>query len=352
MNKETEFDDVKTVMDLESIANSVPAPRPIVWAALVILAVVLGLGISGYAKAAGRPITIVVPFAAGGPTDRVARDLAVALAKPLGDRTVIIENVGGAGGTLGATKVARSAPDGNTLLLHHIGIAAAPALYRKLPYNTLEDFEYLGLFQEVPMTLVGGKALPPRFNELPAWIKLQPKGVSLAHAGYGSASHLCGLLLQTALKQQMVEVPYRGTGPAMNDVLAGQVDLMCDQTTNTSQHIAVGGVRGYAVTTAHRIQTPALAALPTSTELGLASMQITSWVGLYAPKGTPHAVLDQLNAALRLVVVDPVFVKNQEAAGARVINDDRLGPEAHKRFVMAEIDRWSPLIRATGAVAD
>lgn len=352
MKQQSELKDVKTVMDLEAIANSVPAPRPILWIAMAILAVVLGLGISGYAKAAGRPLTIVVPFSAGGPTDRVARDLAAALAKPLGDRTVIIENIGGAGGTLGATKVARSAPDGNTLLLHHIGIAAAPALYRKLPYNTADDFDYLGLFQEVPMTIVGNKTLPARFTELQAWIKAQPKGVSLAHAGYGSASHLCGLLLQSALKQQMVEVPYKGTGPAMNDVLGGQVDLMCDQTTNTTQHISVGGVRGYAVTTAHRVQTPALATLPTPIELGLPGMQITSWVGLYAPKGTPHAVLEQLNTALRAVVVDPVFVKNQEAAGARVVNDERLTPEAHKRFVLAEIERWSPLIRATGAIAD
>ena len=178
-----------------------------------------------------RPITIVVPFTAGGPTDKVARDFAEALRKNLNNATILIENVGGAGGTLGANKVAKAAPDGYTLLLHHIGMSTAPALYRKLPYKPLEDFEYLGLINEVPMTLIGKTALPANnYAELVKWLEANKGQVNLANAGLGSASHLCGLLLQQNLKIDMTTVPYKGTAPAMSDLLGGQVDIMCDQT--------------------------------------------------------------------------------------------------------------------------
>lgn len=345
------------VGDLEAGDTSPTTVRPIyrilrwVIGVLVVAALVV-LALPKHARASERPLTIIVPFPAGGPTDRAARPFAVALSKSLGGQSVVIENVGGAGGTLGAAKVARAQADGLTILLHHIGISVAPAQYRKLPYNTLEDFEYLGLFEEVPMTLIGRETLPASFTELQRWMRKQGSAVTLAHSGTGSASHLCGLLLQNSLKQQMNTVPYQGTGPAMMDVLGGRIDVMCDQITNTSQQIIAGKVKAYAVTTPARVPTATLQSLPTLTELGLEGAQLTSWLGLYAPKGTPRNVLERLNSALRNVVADPVFVKSQESIGASIITDARLSPQAHKRFVTSEIERWTPLIRAAGAYAD
>ncbi|MDP1533531.1 MAG: tripartite tricarboxylate transporter substrate-binding protein, partial [Rubrivivax sp.] len=175
-----------------------------------------------------KTITIVVPFAAGGPTDKVARDLAEALRKPLGGQTIVVENVGGAGGTLGANKVAKANPDGYTLLLYHIGMATSPALYRNMPFKVLEDFEFLGMINDVPMTIVGRSTLPANnMAELMKWMEANKGKINLANAGLGAASHLCGLLFQQALKIEMTTVPYKGTAPAMTDLLGGQVDLMC-----------------------------------------------------------------------------------------------------------------------------
>ena len=245
-----------------------------------------------------KPVTIVVPFAAGGPTDKVARDLAESLRKPMNNQSIIVENVGGAGGTLGANKVAKAANDGYTLLLAHIGISTAPALYRSLPYKTLDDFEYLGMINEVPMTLIGKPSLPANnYAELVKWMDANKGKINLANAGLGSASHLCGLLFQSTLKIDMTTVPYKGTGPAMTDLLGGQVDLMCDQTTNTTGQIESGKVKAYAVTTTKRLSTPALAKLPTLDEAGVKGFNVTIWHALYAPKGTPKPVLDKVNAA-------------------------------------------------------
>ena len=300
-----------------------------------------------------RPITIVVPFTAGGPTDKVARDFAEALRKNLNNATILIENVGGAGGTLGANKVAKAAPDGYTLLLHHIGMSTAPALYRKLPYKPLEDFEYLGLINEVPMTLIGKTALPANnYAELVKWLEANKGQVNLANAGLGSASHLCGLLLQQNLKIDMTTVPYKGTAPAMSDLLGGQVDIMCDQTTNTTGQIEGGKVKAFAVTTPKRLSSPALAKLPTLDESGLKGFNVSIWHGLYAPKGTPKAVVEQLNAALRVTLKDPEFLKREEALGAVVVTDARMNPAEHKKFVEAEIDKWGAAIKAAGQYAD
>ena len=299
-----------------------------------------------------RPVTIVVPFAAGGPTDKVARDLAEALRKPLGG-TVIVDNVGGAGGTLGATKVAKATPDGYTLLLYHIGMSTSPALYRKLPYNTLEDFEYLGMINEVPMTLIGKPTLPANnWAELHKWLEANKGKINLANAGLGAASHLCGLLFQSTLKIDMQTVPYKGTAPAMNDLLGGQVDLMCDQTTNTTSQIEAGKVKAFAVTTSKRLTTPALKNLPTLDESGLKGFNVSIWHGLYAPKGTPKAVTDKINTALRAALKDPEFVKREEALGAVVVTDARLNGAEHKKFVEAEINKWGPVIKAAGQYAD
>jgi len=299
-----------------------------------------------------KPVTIVVPFAAGGPTDKVARDLAEALRKPLG-ATLVIDNVGGVGGTLGANKVAKAAPDGYTVLLHHIGIASATALYRTLPYKTLEDFEYLGMVNEVPMTLIGRPSLPAsNYAELAKWLDAHKGNVNLAHAGVGSASHLCGLMYQAAIKFEMTTVPYKGTAPAMNDLLGNQVDIMCDQTTNTTGQIEAGKVKAFAVMSPKRLPVGVLAKLPTADESGVKGFSISVWHGLYAPKGTPKAVVDKLNAALRVALKDAEFLKRQEALGAVVISDARLSPAEHKKFVEAEISKLGPVIKAAGQYAD
>jgi tripartite-type tricarboxylate transporter receptor subunit TctC len=299
-----------------------------------------------------KPITIVVPFAAGGPTDKVARDFAEAARKPL-NATIVIDNVGGAGGTLGAAKVAKAAPDGYTLLLYHIGMATSPALYRNMPYKTLDDFEYLGMINEVPMTLIGRSTLPANnMAELTKWLGDNKGKINLAKAGLGAASHLCGLLFQQSLKLDMTTVPYKGTAPAMNDLLGGQVDIMCDQTTNTTGQIEAGKVKAFAVTTTKRLSTPALAKLPTLDESGMKGFDVSIWHGLYAPKGTPKPVLDKINAALKVALKDPEFVKRQEALGAVVTTDARTNPAEHKKFVEAEINKWGPAIKAAGQYAD
>ena len=308
---------------------------------------------AAFADYPDKPVTIVVPFAAGGPTDKVARDLAEALRKPMNNQSIIVENVGGAGGTLGANKVAKAANDGYTLLLAHIGISTAPALYRSLPYKTLDDFEYLGMINEVPMTLIGKPSLPANnYAELVKWMDANKGKINLANAGLGSASHLCGLLFQSTLKVDMTTVPYKGTGPAMTDLLGGQVDLMCDQTTNTTGQIESGKVKAYAVTTTKRLATPALAKLPTLDESGVKGFNVTIWHALYAPKGTPKAVLDKVNAALKTALQDPDFIKREEALGAVIVTDGPVNGAEHKKFVEAEINKWGPIIKAAGQYAD
>jgi tripartite-type tricarboxylate transporter receptor subunit TctC len=319
------------------------------WILTVATALAAGAAAAAYPD---KPVTIVVPFAAGGPTDKVARDLGEALRKHL-PQTIIIENVGGAGGTLGATKVAKAAPDGYTLLLYHVGMATAPALYRKLPYKPLEDFEYLGMVNDVPMTLIGRSTLPANnYAELVKWIEANKGKVNLANAGLGAASHLCGLLFQQALKMDMTTVPYKGTAPAMTDLLGGQVDIMCDQTTNTTQQIESGKVKVFGVTSGKRLTTPALAKVPTLDESGLKGFNVSIWHGLYAPKGTPKEVLDQINTALRAALKDPEFIKREEALGAVVVTDGRLSPVDHKKFVEAEINKLGTAIKAAGEYAD
>ena len=304
-----------------------------------------------------KPISFVVPFAAGGPTDRVARDLAEAMRKSMGNgANFVVENVNGAGGTIGANKVAKAAPDGHTLLLHHIGMAAAPGLYRKLQYKPLEDFEYLGLINEVPMTLIGKPQLEANtYRDLENYIRANGGKLNIAHAGLGSASHLCGLMWQSAInaKEAMTTIPFGGTAPAMNALVGGQVDMMCDQTTNTTGQIAAGRVKAYAVTTAKPLTgNKLLKDLPTLQQMGLKNFDLTIWHGLYAPKGTPPAVLAQLNTVLKLALKDPEFIKKQEGLGAVVVTDKRVEPAAHKAFVAAEITKLKPVIEAAGKFAD
>jgi tripartite-type tricarboxylate transporter receptor subunit TctC len=300
-----------------------------------------------------KPISIVVPFAAGGPTDRVARDLAEAMRKPLGGVSIIVDNVAGAGGSIGANKTAKAAPDGYTLLLHHIGMATMPTLVRNIPFKVDSDFEYLGMVNDVPMTLIGRPTLPAQnYKELVTWLGQNKGKINLGNAGVGSASHLCGLLFQNAVQIDMTTVPYKGTAPAMTDLMGGQIDLMCDQSTNTTQQIEGKKVLAYAVTTAKPLTTAALKSLPTLQGSGLKDFEVTIWHGLYAPKGTPADVQKKLNDALKVALKDPEFIKKQEALGAVVVSDKRADPGDHKKFVAAEIAKWSPVIKAAGVYAD
>ncbi|MFD0668676.1 tripartite tricarboxylate transporter substrate-binding protein [Ramlibacter sp. MAHUQ-53] len=323
---------------------------------IVPLAVLALAGVGSQAAdfpAKDKPITIIVPFTAGGPTDRVARDLAEAMRKPLGGVTIVIDNSAGAGGSIGANKVAKAQPDGHTLLLHHIGMATMPTLVRNIPFKVESDFEYLGMINDVPMTFVARPTLPANnFKEVVAWINQNKGKVNLGNAGVGSASHLCGLLLQNALQIDMTTVPYKGAAPAMTDLIGGQIDLMCDQTTNTTSQIEGKKVKAYAVSTPKRINTPALKDLPTLDESGLKGFSVSVFHGLYAPKGTPADVQKKLNDALKVALKDPEFIKKQEGLGAVVVSDRRSDPAEHKKFVAAEIAKWSPIIKAAGVYAD
>lgn len=319
---------------------------------LCTFATVAILSTTAWAEFPEKPIVLVVPFAAGGPSDKIARDLAEAMRKSL-PQTLIVENAAGAGGTIGVAKVSRANADGYTLLVHHIGMATAPALYRKLSYMMPDDFEYLGLINESPSTVITRPSMEAKsFGELRQWIGANPGKVNLAHAGLGSASHLCGLMLQSALKADMTTIAYKGTGPAMTDLLGGQVDIMCDQATNAVPQIEGGKVKLYAVTSAERSKLASIANTPTLNEAGLPGFNVSIWHGLYAPKGTPPAVLGKLNSALRKALKDPDFIKKQDALGVSVVSDGRLEAGGHKKFVEEEMARWSVVIKAAGQYAD
>jgi tripartite-type tricarboxylate transporter receptor subunit TctC len=297
-----------------------------------------------------KPITLLVPAAAGGPSDTVARVIAPLLAKEL-KGTVVVENAGGAGGTIGAARVARAPGDGYTLYLYHIAHSTWPALYRKLSFDVIGDFEPIGLINDVPMTLVGRKDLPAKdFKELLAWIKSRGKEVTIGNAGVGAASHLCGLLFMQAIQTDLTTVPYKGTGPAMNDLLGGQIDLMCDQTTNTTGHIRSGKIKAYAVTTAQRV--PSLPDVPTLAESGLKDFQLSAWHGLWAPKGTPKPIVDQLAKALQAAVKDPNVTARFADLGAVPVKEADATPDALQTRVKAEVQRWGPVIKAAGQYAD
>ena len=327
----------------------------------VLLAVAaLALAVTGAAHAVdfpekGKPITIVVPFAAGGPTDRVARDLAEALRKPLGGASVVVDNAAGAGSTIGTAKVAKRAkPTATRCCSTTSAWPPCPTLVRNLPFKVETDFEYLGMINDVPMTLIG--------KPHPAREQLQGTGdLDRPEQGQdqpGQRRRRLGLApVRPAVPERdedRHDAPCRTRAPrpAMTDLIGGQIDLMCDQTTNTTSQIEAKKVKAYAVTTPKRLTTPALKDLPTLQESGLKDFQVTIWHGLYAPKGTPAAVLKKLNDALKVALKDPEFIKKQEGLGAVVVTDKRVEPAEHKKFVAAEIAKWSPIIKAAGVYAD
>ncbi len=297
-----------------------------------------------------RTITVMVPFAAGGPTDTVARLVAESMGRELG-QTIVVENAGGAGGTIGSQRVASARPDGYTLLLHHIGMATTPSLYRRLAYDPVGGFEPVGLITEVPMTLVAKKDFPANtLAEAVAVIRRDRDALNYANAGIGAASHLCGLLLMKAVDAPMTTVPFRGTGPAIQEILTGRIDLMCDQTTNTTEQINAGALKVFAVTTEARV--PALPNVPTSAEAGLPAFQVSVWHGLYAPKGTPAAVTQRLSQALQVALRDPKLVARFADLGTVPVAQGQATPEAHRTFWMADIAKWKPIIQAAGQYAD
>ncbi|HEX6829598.1 MAG TPA: tripartite tricarboxylate transporter substrate binding protein BugD [Burkholderiales bacterium] len=317
---------------------------------LAALAALLGSGTALADTYPSKVITIIVPFSAGGPTDTVARLVAQSMGNDL-KQQVIVENVTGAGGTVGAGRAARAAPDGYTLFLHHIGQSTAPALYRKLPYDAINDFEPIGLVTDVPMTFVAKKDFPPKdFKELIAYVKANKDKVSYANAGLGAASHLCGMLFMSAIETDLTTIPYKGTGPAMNDLLGGQVDFMCDQTTNTTGQIKAGKIKAYAVTSKTRV--PSLPDLPTANEAGLPGFEVAVWHGLYAPKGTPKAVIERLTASLQVALKDSNVKQRFAELGTEPVSADRATPQALRAQLKSEIDKWGPIIKKAGIYAD
>jgi tripartite-type tricarboxylate transporter receptor subunit TctC len=297
-----------------------------------------------------KPITLVIPFSAGGPTDVVARALGASMTKTIG-KPVVVENKTGAGGTLAAAYVAKAPADGYTLLLHHNGMATAPALYRKLSYSPINDFEPISQVIDVPMTLLGRKELPAKnIQELLPYLKANAEKINVAHAGLGAVSHLCSLLFRQAIGMNFQTVPYQGTAPAMNALLGGQVDLLCDQTTSTTPFIKADKVRLYGVTTAQRIQ--AMPEVPTLAEQGLKGFNMVVWHGLYAPKGTPLPVIQKVNTAFRAALKDPDFQARMKELGAQIVSEDKQTPEGLRSWLKAETDRWGPVIKAAGVYAD
>jgi len=290
-----------------------------------------------------KSIQLVVPFAAGGPTDTIARLIAVPMGQALG-QTVVVENVPAAGGTIASTKVARAAPDGYTIYIHHMGMATANALYDKLPYDPMTSFEYIGQVADVPMVLLGKKDLPANnFKELEAYIKANGSKVTMANAGPGAVSQLCGLLFQSRLGVKLTNIPYKGTGPALTDLLGGQVDLLCDQTTQTIPYIKDGRVKAFGTTTLKRL--PAIPNVPTLNEQGLKGFEVKVWHGVYAPKGTPQPILDKINAALKKALNSPDVKKRLEDANIDIVPADKISAKGLKDHLDKEINVWGPVIR-------
>ncbi len=297
-----------------------------------------------------RSINLIVPFAAGGPSDALARLIAQSMTATLGQQ-VAIENVTGAGGTLAAAKGAQARPDGYTMLLAHIGQSASVTLYRKLPYDPVGAFDAIGLIAEVPMVVVGRKDLPAAdIRELIAYIKANKDKLTYGNGGVGSASHFCGLLLMSALQAEMTTVSYRGSAPAMLDVLGGRLDLLCDQTTTTTSHMRAATIKGYAVTMKTRVS--AAPELPTLNEAGLRDFDLSVWYGLVVPKGTPKPIADQLSAALRTAISDVTVVKRLAEFGAQPVSAERATPEGFSAFFRADVAKWAPVIKAAGVYAD
>jgi tripartite-type tricarboxylate transporter receptor subunit TctC len=297
-----------------------------------------------------KPITLVVPAAAGGPTDVVSRLVAESMSRSLG-QTVVVENIGGAGGTIGMARVAKAAPDGYTIAVWHVAHATAPALYDNLKYDVVNDFDHIGRITDVPMTIVSRTAVTAKnIKELFDWIRAEKGKVTYGHAGVGSASHLCALILMKELGVQMTGVGYRGTGPAMNDLMGGQFDVMCDQTTNTTNQIKDGKIKGYAVTT--KSQVSSLPDLPTLDSGALPGFEVSAWHAMWAPKGLPKEASDKLGAALQTALKDAKVIDRFASLGTAPVEQSLVTPAALKSHLTAEVQRWGAVIKAAGVKGD
>ena len=315
----------------------------ILLSALTVVAVSGPLAAQGYPD---KPIILIVPFAAGGPSDTIGRLVAEHLGRNLGQQ-VVVENVGGAGGTLGAERAAKAAPDGYTLLTHHGALAAAPALYNNLRYESKTAFETLGLVNTGPMVLLSKKALETKdAKELFAWLKAQGDKATVGFAGVGSNSYICATLLQQQLGVKLAMVPYRGTGPAMIDLVAGQIDVLCDQATTAVPQIQGGTVKAYAVTSAERLDS--IKDVPSAKEAGLPEFSVTIWNALYAPKGVPKEVIDKVNAAIGKMVTDPVILERFAATGTTPFPPDMRSPAVHAKYLNSEFARFEAMFKAVG----
>lgn len=290
-----------------------------------------------------KPITLLVPTGAGGPTDTVSRLIGESMSKTLG-QTVIVENVPGAGGTIGMARVAQSPPDGYMISIWHIAHATAPALYPNLKYDVVKDFDHIGRITDVPMTLVSKAALPSKnVTELIDWIRAEKEKVSYAHAGIGSAAHLCALMLMKELGVKMSGVSYKGTGPAMNDLLGGQFDIMCDQTTNTTNQILDGKIKGFAVTTKQKVSS--LPDLPTLDSGAIKGFDVSAWHAMWAPKGLPKDITDKIVAALQVALKDARVIERFASLGTVPVPADQATPESLKAHLTAEVPRWAAAIK-------
>lgn len=313
----------------------------------LLLATTSAVAAQGYPE---RPVTLLVPFAAGGPTDTVARLTAQAMSKALGQE-ILVENATGAGGTIASERAARSEADGYTILIHHIGMSTAPTLYRQLAYDPLTDLAPIGLVSEAPMTLIARPDFPAdTLEELVEAMRTEGEALLYGNAGIGAASHLCGMLLMSATGAQVTTVPYQGNGPIMTDLMGSQIDMTCDQATNTVGPIETGAVKGYAVAAPERIET--LPDLPTADEAGLPGFELSVWHGLYAPAGTPDDVVAELTSALQAAMEDESLQESFAAISTVAVSPEQATPEALSERLGSEIERWKPLIEEAGEFAD
>jgi tripartite-type tricarboxylate transporter receptor subunit TctC len=297
-----------------------------------------------------RPITIITPYAPGGGSDFLTRVLAEALRARIKE-TVLVQNVGGAGGAIGSMQAAKAKPDGYTLLLNHIGLSTIPSLYKKLNFDPLASFDFIGLFAEAPMVILARKDFAPRtFAELVAYAKANRDKLTMASSGMGSATHLCAMLFQEALGVPITMVQYKGAGPAVVDVRSGQVDLLCDLPTTTASLIRSGDLRAYVLTSTRRMAS--LPDVPTAAEAGMPSLEMGAWYGFYAPLGTPKPILDQLNSALRDIVQDPAVAAQLEKIETFLLPLDQATPEALREKLASQIALWRPIIEKAGVQAE
>lgn len=297
-----------------------------------------------------RPVSIAVPFTAGGPTDVITRLVAEGMARDLG-QPVVVENFSGAGGTIAANRIAQARPDGYALLSHHVGHASTATLYRRLPYSVTESFAPLGLVSDAAMTIVARPDFPPAdFAGFMAEVRKQGDKLTIAHSGLGGANHLCGMLLQHAAGVALTGVVFRGSAPAITDLMAGRIDVFCDQATNTAQFLRDNRIKGYAVTLPARVT--GLESLPTTTELGYPTLVMSTWHGFYAPRGTPPEVQERLSAAMRAALKEDRLRERFAQIVTDSATPERCTPAFHTKFLAEEVARWRPIIEAAGQYAD